>query len=124
MKKKLKAVSSDKLVKAVIHGIQEKKGKDIVSLDLTNVKNAICDYFVICHCDSDKHVSAVADSIDYEVEKKYGETPWHKEGYENAEWILLDYINVVVHVFIKEKRDFYKIEQLWADAKVEEFESN
>ncbi len=124
MKKQKKAVSSDKLVKAIIHGMQEKKGKDIVSLDLSNVKNAICDYFVICHCDSDKHVFAVADSIDYEVEKKYGESPMHKEGLENAEWILLDYFNVVVHVFIKEKREFYRIEQLWADAKIETIESN
>lgn len=119
-KKKTKVLSSAKLVEAIINGIQEKKGKDIVSLDLGNVKNAICDYFVICHCDSAPHVLAVADSVDFEVEKNCGETPWHKEGYENAEWILLDYFNVVVHVFLKEKRDFYKIEQLWADAKVNE----
>jgi ribosome-associated protein len=122
-KKKSKVLSSNKLSKTVIQGMQERKGKDIVCLDLTNVKNAICDYFIICHCDSDKHVTAVADSVIEEADKKHDELPWHKEGYENSEWILLDYSNVIVHIFIKEKRDFYKIEQLWADAKIEKYES-
>lgn len=106
------------LAESVIKGIQEKKGKEIVCLDLRNIENAVCDYFIICHGDSSTQVAAIADSVDHEVGKDTGQDPWHSEGYENAEWILLDYVDVVVHVFQKQIRDFYKLEKLWGDAEL------
>jgi ribosome-associated protein len=102
----------------IIQGIQEKKGKDIVCLDLKNIENAVCSYFIVCHGDSNTQVNAIADSIYDVVKKASGEFPWHKEGFQNAEWILLDYSNVVVHIFQKEIRDYYNLEKLWADAKI------
>ena len=109
---------------AVVEGLQEKKGKDIVSLNLTNVNSAVADYFVICHADSKTQVEALARSVEEVSEKMTHENPWHKEGAGNSEWILLDYINVVVHIFIKEKRDFYGIERLWADADIIHYDYN
>jgi ribosome-associated protein len=109
------------LVDAAVKAIQEKKGKDIVSLDLRNVKNAVTDFYIVCHGESNVQVNALARSVEDEIFKALGEDPSHKEGYENAEWILLDYFNVVVHVFNKEKRDFFGIERLWADAEIKEY---
>lgn len=120
--KKLDEVTA--LAALAVEGIKEKKGQDIVSLDLRNVKNAITDYFVICHAESTTQVAAIADSVEEEIYKATGEEPWHKEGFQNAEWILLDYVSVVIHVFQKEKRDFYAVESLWADAEVSKIASN
>jgi ribosome-associated protein len=106
----------------VIKGIQEKKGKEIVCLDLRKIHNAVCDFFIICHGDSTTQVEAIADSIEHETHKELQEKPWHKEGYENAEWILMDYVSVVAHVFHKDSREFYDLENLWADAKVNKIE--
>lgn len=105
----------------IIHGIQEKKGHDIVSLDLRNIKSAESDYFIICHADSSNQAKAIADSVEEEMFKAFHEEVWHKEGFENCEWILLDYSNVVVHIFKKEKREFYGIEDLWGDAPVKNY---
>lgn len=110
--------SSDALCKAVIDGMKEKKAEDIVCLDLRNIKNAFTDFFVICHANSKVQIEAIGRSIEEIVEKKTGEEPVHKEGYANAEWILLDYTNIIAHVFQKEKRDFFGIERLWADAEI------
>jgi ribosome-associated protein len=104
------------LVDAVISGIQEKKGHEIVVMNLKPTGTALADYFVICHGDSHTQVDALARSVEEEVQKLTGEKPVYKEGHLNAEWILLDYINVVVHIFLKEQRDFYGIERFWADA--------
>jgi ribosome-associated protein len=109
---------SDSLSEIVIKGIQEKKGKNIVSMNLKNIQNAVTDYFIVCHGISSTQVIAIADSIETEVRKSSGIKPWHKEGFQNAEWILLDYADVVVHVFQEKIRDFYQIESLWADAEV------
>jgi len=95
---------SSKLVEIIIKGIQEKKGKDIISINLKNLNNAVCDYFVICHGNSTRQVDAIANSIEDEVKKATSENVWHKEGYGNAQWILLDYSDVVVHVFQEETR--------------------
>jgi ribosome-associated protein len=97
-------------------GMAEKKAEEIVILDMRKVAGASADFFVISHAPSDKQVEAIADSAEDELHKETGERPWHREGYENLEWVLLDYINVVVHVFQKEKRDFYAVEELWGDA--------
>ena len=104
------------LVDAVISGIQEKKGHEIIAMDLKPTGSALADYFIICHGDSNTQVDALARSVEEEVQKLTGEKPVYKEGHTNAEWILLDYINVVVHIFLKEQREFYGIERFWADA--------
>jgi len=104
------------LVDAVISGIQEKKGHEIIVMNLKPTGTALADYFVICHGDSHTQVDALARSVEEEVQKLTREKPIYKEGHLNAEWILLDYINVVVHIFQKEQREFYGIERFWADA--------
>ena len=114
---------SKKIAEVIIHGIQEKKGKDIVSLDLRNISSSVSDFFVICHADSSTQVKAIADSVEDEMYKAFGEEPWHKEGFQNSEWILLDYVSVVVHIFRTEKRDFYGVEDLWGDAELMRHES-
>jgi ribosome-associated protein len=107
----------------IIHGIQEKKGNDIVRLDLRNIKSSVTDYFIICDAESTTQVKAIADSIEHEMYKALKEEPWHKEGFGNADWIVLDYVSVVVHIFRKEKRYFYGVEELWGDAEVKTFQS-
>lgn len=109
---------TDELTELVIKGLQEKKGHEIVCLDLRELKTSVADMFIICHGDSNTQVEALARSVEEEVFKETGEDPVYKEGAENAQWILLDYINVVVHIFQKEFRDYYGIERLWADAQV------
>ncbi|WP_016776743.1 ribosome silencing factor [Anaerophaga thermohalophila] len=109
-------VASEELVKAVVEGIQEKKGVNITVLDLRNIENMIAEYFVICEGESNVHVDAVSESIEEIVRRDSGEKPFHIEGKQNAEWILLDYLNVVVHVFQKQVRRYYSLEELWADA--------
>jgi ribosome-associated protein len=107
----------------IIHGIQEKKGSDIVSLDLRELKCSISDFFIICHAESSTQVRAIAESVEAEMNKSLSEEAFRKEGFENAEWILLDYINVVVHIFRHEKRPFYGIEELWGDAIIHRYKS-
>lgn len=114
---------SKKIAEVIIHGIQEKKGKDIVSLDLRNISSSVSDFFVVCHADSTTQVKAIADSVEDEMYKAFKEEPWHKEGFQNSEWILLDYVSVVVHIFRTEKRDFYGVEDLWGDAELMRHES-
>jgi ribosome-associated protein len=109
---------SVELLKTILEGINQKKGQHIISMDFAGIHNAICRFFVICNGTSRTQVEAIADSVDEEVKKTLGMDPWHREGYENAEWILLDYIDVVVHVFQEKTRRFYRLEELWADAKV------
>ena len=117
-KEQLIVNNSTILVENVVKGIQEKKGHDIAILDLKPTGNALADFFIITHAESSTQVDAIAKSVEDEVEKHTGEKPVFKEGYTNAEWILLDYIDVVVHIFMKEQRDFYGIERLWADAAI------
>ncbi len=105
------------LLDAVVLGAQEKKAKDLVVMDLKSTGTSIADYFVVCHGDSTTQVGAIAHSIEDEVFKLLGERPSFREGFTNAEWILLDYINMVVHVFLHEQREYYGIERFWADAK-------
>ena len=119
VKQKVKIENNTKeLVNAIIEGLHKKKGNEVVSLDLTKLENAVCKYFIICHGDSDKQVEALADSVLETAHEETGEKVWHKEGLENATWVLLDYADVVVHIFQKEYRDLYKLEELWADAKL------
>jgi len=106
-----------------IFGIQEKKGNEIVRLDLRNINSSVSDYFVICHADSTTQVKAIANSIEDEIFKAIQQEPWRKEGLEYGEWILLDYINVVIHIFRTDKREFYGVEDLWGDAEIKYYKS-
>lgn len=107
----------------VIHGIQEKKGNEIVRLDLRNIHSSIADYFVICHAESTTQVKAIARSVEEEVFKASEQWPHRSEGLDHGEWILLDYIDVVVHIFKTDKRQFYGIEELWGDAEMKIYQS-
>jgi ribosome-associated protein len=115
---KKSANQSKKLAEMVISGMQDYKAKDIVSLDLTKVKSSVCNYFIICHGTSRTQVEAIADAVEDKVRIQLKEKPWHREGLENAEWVLLDYVDVVVHIFQAQTRQFYQLEKLWADAVV------
>jgi len=116
--------SADELIALIIAGIEEVKGVDINLLDLREIENTVCDYFVICNGTSNTHVNAIESSIQKTVSKSIKDKPWHVEGADNAEWVLMDYVNVVVHVFQKHVREFYDIEGLWGDAKVTMVESS
>lgn len=116
--------NADELIALILHGIEEVKGRDTNLLDLREIENTVCDYFVICNGTSNTQVNAIVNSIQKSVSKGIKDKPWHIEGYENAEWVLLDYVNVVVHVFQKQVREFYDIEGLWGDAKVTLVESS
>jgi ribosome-associated protein len=122
MAKKRKGGDSKKLCDAIVKGMQEKKAIDILVMDLRKVKNAVADFFVICSGGSDKQLDAIADSVDEEVFKTVKENPWHVEGKNNKEWMLLDYFDVVAHIFKKEKREFFALEKLWGDAEMTEIQ--
>ncbi|MBK9148682.1 MAG: ribosome silencing factor [Flavobacteriales bacterium] len=114
--KQTKGASDARLVKAVIKGIQEVKGRELVHMDLRGMENAVCGHMVICHGDSDTQVEAITRSVLETVRKATGEKPWHTEGERNAQWILIDYVDVVVHVFHRDVRGHYALEELWGDA--------
>lgn len=120
-KKKNKNTSAEDLKDLVVELIEDKKGKDIVSLDLRKIPEAITDYFVICHGDSTTQTRAIIDHLEEEVRKKMNVRPLHVEGRSNGEWCLIDFGDVVVHVFQREKREFYQLEDLWSDALIERY---
>lgn len=122
MKEKKKEISSEELSQLVVHGMLEKKAVDIVVMDLRQIHNAITDFFVICSGNSDTQLDAINTSVDEEVYKVTGRSPWHKEGRQIKEWILMDYVDVVAHIFKKDRRDFYDLESLWGDAKITEID--
>lgn len=116
--------SADELIALILHGIEEVKGLDTNLLDLREIENTVCDYFIICSGTSNTHVNAIVNSIQKTVREAIQDKPWHVEGSDHAEWVLIDYVNVVVHVFQKHTREFYDIEGLWGDAKVTLFENS
>ncbi|MFN3839365.1 MAG: ribosome silencing factor [Cyclobacteriaceae bacterium] len=120
MAKKTKGGSSEILCDAIVKGMQEKKAADILIMDLRKVKNAVADFFVICSGNSDKQLEAIADSVDQEVYKLVKENPWHIEGKNNKEWMLLDYFDVVAHIFRQDRREYFALEKLWGDAEMTE----
>ena len=115
---KKRSEGSKVLLGSVAKGIFEKKGQDVLKIDLRKLENRITDYFVICHASSGTQVSAICDSVDDSVRKEAGEKPLHIEGLDNCFWVLLDYGNVIVHVFLEEYRNFYSLESLWADGAI------
>lgn len=110
--------SSDQLVTSIVKGIQEKKGEEITIIDLRKIPNAFTEYFVICTGNSDTHLSSIADSIDELVKNELNEKPWQSEGKTNREWVILDYSNVVIHLFRKDIRKHYNLEGLWGDGNI------
>jgi len=119
MGKKQKEVSDETLVDTIIEAIREKKGQQIIKLDLQEIKNTVCSYFIICQAESNTQVNALADNIEKQTSLKLKVPPHHIEGRVNSQWVLLDYFGVIVHVFQKEYREFYKLEDLWSDGKLE-----
>ena len=124
MGKKTVGRKSDVLVKIIIDSIKQHKGKEVVSLDLREIETAVCDFFIICHGTSNTHIASITENVRKDISKQMREKPWHTEGEANKEWILMDYFNVVVHIFNKEKRNFYKLENLWADANIKYIEQS
>ena len=118
-----KQVSTDDLISVIIQGIEEVKGENIQLLDLRDIENTVCDYFIICSGNSNTQVKAISGSVQKLVSKQIKDKPWHIEGENNAEWILMDYVHVAVHVFQKQIRDFYDLESLWGDAKIIEIKT-
>lgn len=116
--------TTDQLITGIIKGIEEVKGNDISILDLREIENTVCDYFIICNGTSNTQVNAIVNSVQKTVSKELKDKPWHVEGSDNAEWVLIDYVNIVVHVFQKHIREFYDIEGLWGDAKVTTIQTN
>lgn len=116
--------SADQLITTIIGGIEEVKGKEITILDLREIENTVCDYFIVCEGTSNTQVNAIVNSIQKQVSKTLKDKPWHVEGEDNAEWVLIDYVNVVVHVFQKQVREYYDIESLWGDAKTTQVETS
>jgi len=110
-----KLTRSSKLFKVIISAIQEKKGENIVSLDLKKIPEAVSDFFIICQGNNNNQLRAIADNIEDQVNKQCGELPYKHEGKQAEQWILIDYVNIVVHIMLPEPRKFYQLEELWSD---------
>ncbi|MFY0688800.1 MAG: ribosome silencing factor [Cyclobacteriaceae bacterium] len=115
---RVESPSSEELSEQVVKGMLEMKATDIKIMDLRSVKHAVADFFIICSGNSDTQIDSISESIEDEVQKNTKSRPWKREGRQNKEWIIIDYVDVVAHVFSKDKREFYALEDLWADAKV------
>ncbi len=112
---------NSKIFKSIIKAIQDKKGENTVSLDLRKIQEAVADFFIICEANNQPQIRALADAVEDAVKDKCSENPYHHEGRKNLQWVLLDYVNVVVHIMMPESRKFYKLEELWSDASLEEY---
>ena len=123
-KSTVRLTKNSKLIKTIINAIQEKKGENIISLDLRKVNEAVADFFIICEASNQPQVRAIADFVEMEMKEKCDEAPYRHEGMKNLQWVLIDYVNVVVHVMLPETRKFYKLEEMWSDAVAHEHEEN
>ena len=124
MKKTKIKENSDILAELVVKGMQEKKASEICVIDLKSLNNAVSDYFIISSANSDTQLDAIARAVEEEVFKITNQNPWQSEGRVHKEWILLDYVDVVVHIFLKDKREFYALEELWGDAPIRYIEDS
>ena len=111
-----------KIIKTIIAAIQEKKGENIISLDLRKINEAVADFFIICEAGNHPQIKAIAENIEDQVRRHCDEDPYHHEGFQSLQWVLVDYVNVVVHVMLTENRKFYKLEEMWSDAVSEKYE--
>lgn len=107
---------SSKIFKAIIHSIHEKKGENVISLDLRKIPEAVADFFIICEASNPTQLKAIADNVEFEVKENAGETAYKHEGRQGEQWILIDYVNIVVHIMLPEPRKFYQLEEMWSDA--------
>ena len=123
MAKKIVKDDTEILLTEIITSMQDKKAKDIVSINLSKIENSITKYFVICNGNSTTQVDSIFNNVMEKVNENINMKPFHKEGYENSEWILIDYFDIVVHIFIKDVRNFYKLEELWADGVFKKYEN-
>ena len=112
----------NELLSTIVEAISDKKGKNIISIDMSKIDGAVCSAFVICNADSTTQVAAIAGGIEEKVEKELGEKVWRTEGLANGVWVAMDYVDIMVHMFQTELRDFYRLEDLWADAPVTRYE--
>src|SRR5450755_2177270 len=120
--KSVRLTGNSKIIKAIIQAIQEKKGEKIISLDLRKIQEAVTDFFIVCEAGTTTQVRAIADFIETELKEKCEEIPYKHEGRQVLQWVIIDYINVVVHIMLPESRRFYKLEEMWSDAHLEEHE--
>ncbi|WGU71361.1 ribosome silencing factor [Capnocytophaga canimorsus] len=119
-----KEAQTDQLITHILKGIEKVKGNNITIMDLRGIENTVCDYFILCDGNSNTQVATISGSVQKVVSKDINQKPWHVEGEANAEWILMDYVDVVVHIFQKPLRERYDIEGLWGDAKITQIETN
>lgn len=119
-KSSIRLTRNSKIIKTIIAAIEEKKGDHLISLDLRKIKEAVADFFIICEAGSHPQVRAIADNVVNKVKEKCRENPYHHEGYGKLQWVLIDYVNVVVHVMLPENRRFYRLEEMWSDGAAEE----
>ena len=115
-KSAVRLTRSSKIIKTIIAAIQEKKGENVISLDLRKINEAVADFFIVCEASNQPQIRAIADNVQNQVKDKCCEHPYHDEGYQKLQWVLLDYVNVVVHIMLPENRKFYKLEEMWSDA--------
>ena len=123
-KSAVRLTKNSKLIKTIINAIREKKGENIISLDLRKVNEAVADFFIICEATNQPQVRAISEFVEQEMKAKCDEYPYRHEGMKNLQWVLIDYVNVVVHVMLSETRKFYKLEEMWSDAVTSEHEEN
>lgn len=107
---------NSKIIKTIIAAIREKKGENLISLDLRKIKEAVADFFIICEAGNQPQIRAIAENVERQVKEKCGESPYHHEGYNNLQWVLIDYVNVVIHIMQPDTRKFYRLEEMWSDA--------
>jgi ribosome-associated protein len=118
----VRLTKSSKIIKSIIAAIQDKKGENIISLDLRKINEAVADFFIICEAGNQPQIRAIAENIEAVVKEQCDEDPYHHEGYKALQWVLIDYVNVVVHIMLPENRKFYKLEEMWSDAVTERHE--
>lgn len=123
-KSTVRLTKNSKLIKTIINAIKEKKGENIISLDLRKVNEAVADFFIICEAGSQPQVRAISEFVEQEIKEKCNESPYRHEGMKNLQWVLIDYVNVVVHVMLEETRKFYKLEEMWSDGVTDEHDEN
>jgi ribosome-associated protein len=116
----VRLTKSSKIIKTIIAAIQDKKGEKIISLDLRKINEAVADFFIICEASNQPQIRAITENVERKVKEKCDENPYRQEGYKTLQWVLLDYVNVVVHVMLPENRNFYKLEEMWNDAITQE----
>ena len=120
-KSSTRLTNSSKIIKTIIHAIQQKKGENIISLDLRKIPEAVADFFIICEANNQPQIRAISDFVEEQVKKKCEEIPYRHEGLKNLQWVLIDYVKVVVHIMLPETRKFYRLEEMWSDADAREF---